>query len=69
MAPRILTSAGDKIGIMACSQQASILAYFTVPPYLFSRALNLTRSMETRLMPDGRTYRRSILFSAAAAGS
>src|SRR5580692_4367156 len=25
--PRILTSAGDKIGSMACSQQASILAY------------------------------------------
>jgi len=28
IAPRILASAGDKIGSMACSQQASILAYF-----------------------------------------
>ncbi len=28
VAPRILASAGDKIGVMACSQQASILAYF-----------------------------------------
>jgi hypothetical protein len=28
VAPRILASAGGKIGVMACSQQASILAYF-----------------------------------------
>jgi hypothetical protein len=28
IAPRILASAGDKIGYMACRQQASILAYF-----------------------------------------
>lgn len=28
VAPRVLASAGDKIGAMACSQQASILAYF-----------------------------------------
>jgi len=28
IAPRILASAGDKIGAMACNQQASILAYF-----------------------------------------
>lgn len=28
IAPRILASAGDTIGIMACSEQASILAYF-----------------------------------------
>jgi hypothetical protein len=28
VAPRILASAGDKIGVMACSQQSSILAYF-----------------------------------------
>jgi hypothetical protein len=28
VAPRILASAGDKIGVMACSQQASLLAYF-----------------------------------------
>lgn len=28
VAPRILASAGDEIGRMACSQQASILAYF-----------------------------------------
>jgi hypothetical protein len=28
IAPRILASAGDKIGLMACSPQASIVAYF-----------------------------------------
>jgi hypothetical protein len=28
VAPRVLASAGDKIGVMACSQQASVLAYF-----------------------------------------
>jgi len=28
VAPRILASTADKIGVMACSQQASILAYF-----------------------------------------
>lgn len=28
VAPRILASAGEKIGVMACRQQASILAYF-----------------------------------------
>lgn len=28
IAPRILASAGEKIGLLACSQQASILAYF-----------------------------------------
>ncbi len=28
VAPRILASAGDKIGAMACRQQASVLAYF-----------------------------------------
>ena len=28
VAPQILASAGDKIGVMACSQQASIVAYF-----------------------------------------
>jgi hypothetical protein len=28
IAPRILASTGDAIGVMACSQQASILAYF-----------------------------------------
>lgn len=47
VAPRILASAGDKIGAMACSQQASILAYFLRVDQATGSAL-LDRAMTSR---------------------
>lgn len=47
VAPRILASAGDKIGAMACSRQASILAYFLRVDEATGSAL-LDRAMTSR---------------------
>ena len=46
--PRILESAGDRIGHMACSQQASILAYFLRVDEAIGAAL-LDRAMAARV--------------------
>jgi hypothetical protein len=47
IAPRILASAGDQIGTMACNQQASILAYFLRVDEATGAAL-LDRAMSSR---------------------